>query len=127
MRLWLALGAVPVPVRREVAHAPQVLVLPEAARVQEARDHAHFAVLVRDAVDVRPQLVDVAVCVSHLVDEIIFLFVFNAPRPKRRSGLSADRLREQQRWAWCVTGRAPVYLSVVPPHPRGPHASCVCV
>lgn len=29
--------------------------------------------------------------------------VFNAPRPKRRSGISAERQREQQRWAWCVT------------------------
>ena len=39
-----------------------------------------------------------------LIDnEFIYVNVFNAPRPKRRSGISAERQREQQRWAWCVT------------------------
>lgn len=35
-----------------------------------------------------------------LVGENTYLEVFNAPRPKPRSGLSAERQREQQRWAW---------------------------
>ena len=58
VHLWLALGAVPVPRRRPVAHAPQVLVLPRPRRVHEARDHAHLAVLGLAAVELRDILVD---------------------------------------------------------------------
>ena len=47
-----------MPLRRAVAHAPQVLVLPRPGRVHEARDHAHLAVLVLAAAEVHPKLVD---------------------------------------------------------------------
>ena len=53
----------------------------------------------------RSRCVCVCACVRacvRLADEFIYLFVFNAPRPKRRAGLSVERHREQQRWAWCV-------------------------
>ena len=50
-------------------------------------------------------LVAVLLCIDPfiLVIEAIYLSVFNAPRPKSRSSLSAKQARVQQRWAWCVT------------------------
>ena len=56
----VALGAHPVPVLRAVAHAPPVRVLLRLRLVHEACHHAHLAVVVLAAVEVRPKVVDMA-------------------------------------------------------------------